>query len=132
MPHEAFNNLLPHRESRVEGGHGLLKNHGHSIAAQILQLACRCPDQFLIFKLDGAASNSSRWLGQEAHDGQRGDAFAAARLAHNGQGLPCVHAETDTINCSQFTRVGIEAGDQVPDLKDGGCELWAAHGLSRA
>ena len=51
---QGFHDLLAHGVGRVERGHGLLKHHGHAVAAQVLQAFFRGAHQLLAFKADGA------------------------------------------------------------------------------
>ena len=67
----------------VEGRHGLLKHHGHAVAAQAAQRALVHVQQLLAVEPDAAVH--LRMLRQQAHQRQGGQRLAAARLADQAQ-----------------------------------------------
>ena len=52
VPQQCFNNLLANGEHWVERRHRLLKNHRHSVAAQVLHFALGRANQLAAFKAD--------------------------------------------------------------------------------
>ena len=60
----------------VEGAHGLLKHHGHAVAAQGAELALAQAQQLLAVQLDAAVHLCM--FGQQAHQRQCRQRFAAA------------------------------------------------------
>jgi len=75
--------LFFHRVQRVQRGHGLLKNHADAAAAQGAQLGLAGAGDFPAVEAD-AAAGMARGGRQKLQYGQRGDAFAAAGLADQG------------------------------------------------
>ena len=116
VPQQHLDDLLAHGESWVERTHGFLENHGEGIPAQGLHVGRGQPDQFAPVKPDRARRHPASRPDQ-AHDGQRGDTFAATRLAHNGQGFARFDRKTDAIDRGELAAVGDEAGAQVGDFK---------------
>ena len=68
--------LAPHRQNRVEGGLGLLKDHAHAPAPHPAHGALRYFQQRGVVKPDAASGNAARG-GQQAHQGQGRHGLAA-------------------------------------------------------
>ncbi|MNG30200.1 hypothetical protein D3C84_1157730 [compost metagenome] len=81
MQAEHLHQLIPDRLHRVERRHGLLEDHGDAVAAHPVHLIRRQGEQLLPLKADGAGHHLTVGPGQQPHDGERGDALAAAGLA---------------------------------------------------
>ncbi len=89
-----------HGENRVQGGHGLLEDHGDFGAAQLLQLLFAQAEQVL-FPLaaviaDGAAGNG-QGIGQQAQHGVGGDGLAAAGFADDAEGAFFPDGQVDLV-----------------------------------
>ena len=65
---EGFSHLGPHLHGRVEGRHGVLKNHRHLLSYGRFLSPGPCP-QGPVRTMDFAAHNLAAWR-EEAHDGQ--------------------------------------------------------------
>ena len=74
---DALGDLFAHGVDGVQGGHGLLEDHGDLIAPDLLHLPLRELEQVPALKED-LALDVGRGLGQQAHGGQRGDALSGA------------------------------------------------------
>src|SRR4029077_1358822 len=63
----------------------------------------------------------ARWLGDEAKDGKRGDRLAAARFAHDAEGLSGVDVEGDAVDGPRRAAavLGHEVGLQVAHTEQG-------------
>ena len=111
MEAKDLHELVPHGKDRIERGHGLLKDHGHPVAPDVAEVLHGHIQQALAVKLD-AAGDPGVLLGQ-AHDGQGRHALAAARLAHDAQGLPLVDIEGQDVEDVQGGGVGLDGDMQV-------------------
>ena len=87
---QGLGNLLPDRVQGVERRHRLLKNHRHARTAQLAQLRLGQAHQLLALQHDGAAHAGA--FGQQAHQGQSRERFAAAALANQAHRLAAFHA----------------------------------------
>ena len=95
---DGFGDLLTGREHRVQRGHGLLEDHGHVGAAHLAHLRLRRPGhvQHLAAapaQQRRAAHDLAAAMLDQAHQRQRGDRLARARLADDGQGLATIDVE---------------------------------------
>jgi hypothetical protein len=114
----AFDQLVANREGRVQRGHGFLENHGHAVAAQGAHGVRPQRGEVGAFKADGPGGNAALALGQQAHDGQRGHAFAAARFTDDAQRAAGIHRKTDAVHRGEFTAAfKLEAGAQAAHLQ---------------
>ena len=84
MARQHLADLVADGEARIEGGHRFLEDHGEPVAAQILHLPLgQCAE---LAPLENHGTRHTRsGFGQQPHDGQRGDALAAAGLTDNAE-----------------------------------------------
>lgn len=85
--------LVADAEDGVEGGHGLLENHGNVVTADFAHFGLRERDQILTVEEYFSVDDFSRWIGNESEDGEGGHAFSAAGFAYEGEGLACGNVE---------------------------------------
>ena len=109
-------------EHRVQAGHGLLENHGHVVAAELLHLLNGGLGDVVGLAVAEIQANLALHhlaLGplEQLHDGQAGDGLAAAGLAHHAHGLADGHVEGDAVHGADGTHVREEVGVQVLDLQ---------------
>ncbi len=114
--HNGFGNLPADGEHRVETGHRLLKNHGDIVAAHLAHFTNRQLEQVLSMEQNLAADNFARRGLHQPHDGQRSDAFAAARFAHDAQRLSFFDGKGDVVDSLDDTVFGVEIGLKVFNL----------------
>ena len=139
--------LISDGEDGVEGGHGLLEDHGDLAASDAVYFVDghirNIVDLFLGLVADGAVGtldrdgiallvslvvlrakadaaryDLSRRPLDELHDRHTGHGFAAARLAHDAHRGVFGDVEGDAVDGSHHALVGVEVGVQVLDLKD--------------
>ena len=115
--------LIADRLHRVERRHGLLKDHGDTVATHLVHLLRRQIEQLLPLKADGARHHLTVGPWQQPHDGQRGDALAAAGLADYPQGLARGDLEADPVEHLDLAVVDGELHLEIPHLEDGGQRL---------
>ena len=101
----------------VEGGHGVLEDHGDLVAADVGHLVVVVIEDVLAAEVDLALDDLAGRVGYEAHDGEGGDALAGARLAHDAQGLTLVQVEGDAVHGPHDSVGGEELGFQVFDYQ---------------
>src|SRR5947207_11190199 len=110
-----FRDLEPDREHRVQRAHRLLEDHRDLGAAQRLQLAAGELEQLAPEVLYAARRMHACVLArQQAHDGERGHRFAAARFADQRDGAALVDVEADALYRAQRRRfIDAEVDRQV-------------------
>ena len=93
MRADRLHDLLADGEHRVERGHRLLEHHGDAGPANALHARIRECGQHLAGEAHLAGGDARGRLRQQAHDGQRGDALAAAGFPDDAEDLAFVEAE---------------------------------------
>ena len=116
MEPQALGELTADGQQGVEGGHGLLEDHAHLLAPERVALLGGHGGELLTVQFD-AARDHPAVVGQQVHDGQGGDALAAARLTHHAHGLVLVDVEGDAPQHLVFLFTDPEGGDQILHLK---------------
>ena len=106
--------LTADRVHRVERGHRLLKDHADAIAAQLAVVRVRQADQLAAVEADAAADDGT--IGQQAHQRERGDGFAASGFADETQGLAALQREADAANGLRGPAAGVEPDAEIPDF----------------
>jgi hypothetical protein len=116
---DRLHDLVAHRVGRVERGHRLLEDHGEPVAAQGAQAPLGLGQEIPALEAHGARHLRPA-LRQEAHDGEGGDALAAAGFADDAEGSPALDGEADAVHRHRAPPVAARKGDaQVLDLKKG-------------
>ncbi len=77
--------LVADAHDGIEGGHGLLEDHGDARAAQLLQFGGAGGGQ--LAAVEEYRAGEPRLGRQQSHDGQGGDAFTGAGFADQSEGL---------------------------------------------
>ncbi|MNX03064.1 hypothetical protein D3C86_326320 [compost metagenome] len=118
---DGLGDLVPGREHRVQGGHGLLEDHGHVRAAHIAHDALAGigqVDHGAIAPAQGhaALSDASAAMFHQAHERQRRHRLARTRFAHDGQGFAPVHMERQIAHGFDRALRTHETHRQVVDL----------------
>ena len=121
VQHDRLGDLSSDRHQRVQRGHRFLEDHRDVVAANGLHLAFAQLQEVDALEPDGAADDPPRRVGDEAQDGQRGDAFAAAALADHAQDLSGAHVVGDSVHRPHHPGGGEEMGLQIVDLEQRFC-----------
>ena len=116
VENELFRHLTADGEQGIEGGHGLLKDHAHLLAPHRVPLPGGHGGQLLPVELN-AAGDHPAVARQQVHDGQGGDALAAAGFAHHAERLVLLDVKGDAPQDFRFFFVDAEGGDQVLHFK---------------
>ena len=112
--------LAADRQHGVEARHRVLKDHGDLRAAHVADLFRRHLEQVLALEERLPAGNLAGRFGDQTQEREHADAFAAAALAHNAQGLAFVHFIADAVDRVDESLAGMELGFEVLDLKQSG------------
>ena len=127
--------LVADGEHRVQGGHGLLKDHGDAVAPDLAQPRLGAIGQVFPQEADLARDSSGLGDRQEAQDGHGGDGLAAARFPHQTQGFPGVEIKAHPGQGPDPAPGGGEMDREVPHRQEGGAFLLqgqiAGHECSR-
>ena len=121
MRADRFHDLLANGEDRVQRGHRFLENHCDAGATQTLHRAVGQFQKILSLELDAAAADAGRRAWQQAHDGQRGDAFAAAGFADDAEDFALLQAEGNVFDGGHLAAAGLERCGEVADLQQTHC-----------
>ena len=125
MELDGFGELAVEGEDGVEGGHGFLEDHGHFGAPDAAHIVHIDFEDVLAVEEDFAGDGASGWVGDEAHQGEGADAFAAAAFAHEAEGFAGEDFVGDVVHGFDDAFVGEEVGLEVFDFKQG----LGVHGL---
>ena len=113
MSEDGFGDLVADTHDRVEGGHGLLENHGDARAAKLPQLVGRQLGEMrgeAVAVLKGDLARDDRGGRKQAHDGERGDGFSGAGFADQAEHFARGDRERKTANgghgCSGLRLLG--------------------------
>ena len=103
-------------EDRVQRGHRVLEDHRHAVAPdlahRLLAAGRGCPRRRTRIS---PARDLRRRLRQQAHQRQRADALAAARLAHDAERLAAGEVVADAVDGVDGALAGSERDAQVAD-----------------
>lgn len=119
---DGLHDLIAAGEHGVEGGHGLLEDHGDVVATVGAQLLFGKPGEvylaLLAVKEDLTAGNAARWIGYEAHDGQAGHRLSRTRFAHDADGFSLIDGKTHVVDRRDLAVFRGESRYQVPDVDE--------------
>jgi hypothetical protein len=115
VAHQGLADLVADGEARIERGHRLLEDHGQPVAAQIEHLPLGQCAELAALEHDGAGDVGSG-PGQKPHDGERGDALAAARLADDAERPAGLDGEADAADgLGAAAAIALEDDAQIGD-----------------
>ena len=110
---DGLHDLLADGEHRVERGHRLLEHHGDAGAADALHAGIGEAGEVFAGEADFAGGDACGRLRQQAHDGEGGDALAAAGLADDAEDFAFVEGEGDILDGGDLAARGGEGGGEV-------------------
>ena len=121
---QTFGNLRTDREHRVQGGHRLLKDHGHFRAAQMLQFRLIGMTQVnhaavAAAQFDGAVDDLAAAVFDKTHYREGGNGLAGSRFAYQRKGLAGADGEGFIDYCRGSARVRSELHAEVFNLQYG-------------
>jgi hypothetical protein len=88
----------PTGKHRVQGGHGILEDHGHLVAAYLLHGLFALLKEVLALIIDAAGGYYARRIGHEAHNGESRRRLAGAGLSHQAKGLALFKHEGEVLH----------------------------------
>ena len=98
MQLQTLGNLLTHGHNRVQGGHGVLENHGHIVAAHSLQLGIAHLEHVLALQGNRATLDNSRRIRNQIHNGQSRGGFTGTGLAYQAQSTLLANGDIDAVD----------------------------------
>ena len=116
---QALGDLAADGEDGVEGGHGLLEDHGDAVAADTADLFLVGLEQVLALEEDLAADDLPGWVGDQSQYGEGADGLAAAALPDQAHDLSRLDVVADAVDRLHHPVVGEEVGPQVLYLEQG-------------
>jgi hypothetical protein len=116
MALDRLDDLVADRVGRIERGHRLLEDHGEPRTAQVAQLGRRDLQEVAALELDLAADRRVLRR-QQPHDGERGHALAASRLADQAERAAALQGKVDAVDGTDGAVVGRETDGQLPELQ---------------
>ena len=117
MDEQRLHDLLSDRQDRIERGHRLLEDHGDVASAHRAHLVVGEIEQVAPLEQDAARGNAGGVLGQQPHDGERGNRLAAAGFADDGHDLAAVDAVGNAVDRADGAARGLEADVQILHLE---------------
>ena len=97
VEHNWFHQLGSNSQSRIQGSHWILKNHGNIISADPAHLFLRKPYQFFSIQFDAAAGNPGV-ASKKLKDRHGCDTFSASGLAYNSEDPAFFYRKAYTVN----------------------------------
>ena len=119
---KSLRDLEPDREHRIEARHRLLEDHGDAVASDLAHLLFRQIEQALTLERDSAL-NAAVHRRYQLHDGQRGDALARARLAHDGHCLARPDLEATLSTTVRHSRSTLNEVERPETDRTGPCVI---------
>ena len=119
MRHDGLCNLVPDCKDRVQGGHGLLKDHGDPVPPNfphLLGIECK---EIAAFKQNLPCDHPCRRHEKKSHDGKGRYALAAPGLPHHTENLSFFQGQREMIHGLHHTGIGMKMDGQIFDFKDG-------------
>ena len=107
---DGFGDLGADGHDGVEGGHGLLEDHGDVAAAVAAHGWFGEGEEGIVPSKGDVAGDLGGW-GEEAEDGERGGGFAGAGLADEAEGFAGIDVEGDIVDGGVCAKRDGEVGD---------------------
>ena len=116
---ETFRDLPPDGQHGVEGRHRLLEDHRDLAPAHTAHGFFVEREQVTALEEDAAADDAAGRRGDEPHDRQRADGFAAAGLAHERDGLAFGDVPRHAVDGADDAAARQKMRLEVDDLEEG-------------
>ena len=108
--------LVAHSHNGVQGGHGVLEDHGDDLPTHELHVALRDGHNVIALEEDLPVGYAADPVRQQTHEGQGRAGLARAGLAHQTQAPAVGQGEADVVDGPDHAAVGVVLHRQVPDL----------------
>ena len=127
MQAQRFGNGIAHALQGVEGGHRFLKHHADARAAYAAPVFFAAAQQLLPVQANAALY--LRMTRQQAHDGQHGQGFAAARFANQPPCFAMVQRQVEVVQWLDDAVAGVQLHRQMADVQQSlGSRIWGEGG----
>ena len=123
MDLDGLHHLVADREHRVEGGLGVLEDHGDAAAPDVSHLALALREEVLPFEPDDALDDPGRRPRDQPQQGQRGHGLSAAGLAHDSQRFTLSQGKAHPVHRLHHAPAGEAIRVEVLDLEDDVADL---------
>ncbi|MNL36441.1 hypothetical protein D3C87_1585220 [compost metagenome] len=120
---DGFHDLLADREHGVERGHGVLRDQGDAVAADLAHLGLGEAQQVLALEEDRAADDLALGARHQPHDRQGSDALAATGFAYDAEDLALLDLEVNAVDGLDDAFLGGEVGLQPGNLEQRFCHV---------
>ena len=117
MGGDCLDDLVADREDRVQGRQRLLEDHRNQFAAERAHLVLAKGQKVFSIGQDLTSGDARRWIGHQAHHGERRHRLAASGLADQGERLALAKPEGDAPHDVHATIPQEQGGAQVPDAE---------------
>ncbi len=118
MEPQRLADLRADRQDRIERRHRLLEDHRDLVAAHKPHRLVVETQQVAAAERHGTADDAAGWLRDQAHDGERRHALAAAGFADDGERLAAAQRERHVVHRLDDALAGEEEGPQPLDRED--------------
>jgi hypothetical protein len=108
-----FRNLVAHLKGGIKGSHGLLENHGDSVATDAPDIGFAQSDQIPSLEQNLTVNNLAGGIRNQSHNRQCGYALTAARLPYESQCFTTFDFQVDTVNSLYGTTVGEKGRPEI-------------------
>ena len=126
MAQDGLDDLVADREARIERGHRLLEDHRQAVAAQVAQRLVGHIEQIEAVEADRAGDLGGMFR-QQAHDGERRHALAAAGFADQPERRAIGDAEIDAVDRVRGAAVvAMEDDPQILRFRSAGLRSFLA------
>jgi hypothetical protein len=112
---DGLGDLLADGHHRVEGGQGVLEDHGDLPAPDGLEVTLGAPDELVAAEADRPPDGGA--LGQQPEDGERGDGLARTGFADDAEHLVLLDGEGQVVDRVERPVVGGERDAEPVDLE---------------
>ena len=113
MQLEHLCNLVAYLKGRIEGGHGLLENHGDSVATDVPDFRVTQPDHIPPVEQNSAVNNFAGGIRDQSHDRQCGYALSAPGLPDQAQRFTAFNFQVHTVDSFYDPAVGDKGGSEI-------------------
>ncbi|VTR69900.1 putative peptide transport system ATP-binding protein [Desulfosarcina cetonica] len=116
MGQEGFHHLGADGQHRVEGHHGVLKDHADAVSPDITHLLGGERGEIPVVEHHASPRDKARFADQ-VDDGESGDRFAGPAFAHQPHAFALIEAEADAVDGGQVAEAQAELDFQVDDFQ---------------
>ena len=113
MELDHLRDLVPNSHNRIQGSHGVLKDHGHLAASDALHLLLTVGKQILSLQGDGTPGDLSRRVRHQPKDGQGRGGLAGPCLPHQSQGFALLNGQVNSVDRLHHAVHGLKPDFQV-------------------